>query len=46
MDCCDGTGFTGRPGVICPEHYESNEGWFELAQRDADHFDDYGPSEV
>lgn len=24
MTCCDGTGWTGNPRVLCPEHYESN----------------------
>lgn len=24
MGCCDGTGWTGDPRVICTEHYESN----------------------
>lgn len=22
--CCDGTGYTGIPGEICPVHYEQN----------------------
>jgi hypothetical protein len=22
MECCDGTGWTGTPRVLCAEHYE------------------------
>lgn len=44
--CCDGTGWTGDPHRRCAEHYVPNEGYFDLARRDSDFFDDYGPSEV
>lgn len=28
--CCDGTGWTGRPGVPCPEHYEPFGGFAQF----------------
>lgn len=30
LTCCDGTGWTGTPRVLCAEHYQVSTDYFEF----------------
>lgn len=32
--CCDGTGWTGTPSVLCVEHYQQVGDYFEFSHAD------------
>jgi hypothetical protein len=39
--CCDGTGFTGEFGVICPDHYEDCGDLLEMLHYDPLEYGEY-----